>query len=404
MIFNVRRTIFPALLLSCSALGQERPLSTIDVGGVTVSRPLILRSDFVAKDVLRTFMIRSEFSTSEKMARFIGNHPGVGRDWFDLDYVKDCIRFLKGEISAAPTPRLKGGKHLPVAEGFDRFGGSRYPADAVILKKRVHFWEKEFASTSQNPDGYRKAMQRFVSQDVAKRPEFYKGKFSDEYIEKCVLKVNAGSYVKTNPITASGEMCEFHHNVATKEIAVISQRNHRLVDSLPSKGHGSGTKFAGGGDLTWAQVPLKRNVWASTALRWSGMAGVDLLLSSAAMFSSNARNKNDYIVNAGSVTAAYLSATVTESLIVNAFSLSAGTTPAWFGRIAVGAGGFASWIASGVYFAMRTAVMYGWKMYQLEQAIRVEKACRASETALRRSSISAAIQENSRILEEIVGR
>ena len=129
-----------------------------------------------------------------------------------------------------------------------------------------------------------------------------------------------------------------------------------------------------------------------------------MALSSAALIAAETRDKNDYIVNAGSVAAAYLSATITESVMVNAFSLSAGTTPAWCGCLSVGVGGAASWFALGVYFVVRSAVMYGWKKYQLQQAKRVEEACRTSEQAARRMILSGAIRDNSEKLIRLVRR
>jgi len=128
--------LFFVTLMARIAPGQSQPPSTMNVGGIVFSRPLILRSDFVAKDVLRMFMVRSKFSGPEQMARYIGFHPGIGCDWFSLDYVKDCRRFVKGDLHVAPTPKLKGGNTLAVADGFDRFGGSRFPNGTVIMTKK----------------------------------------------------------------------------------------------------------------------------------------------------------------------------------------------------------------------------------------------------------------------------
>ena len=387
-----------ALLVTFGAKGQNAQSSTVNAGGIEFTRPLVLRSDFVAKDVLRRFMIRSKFSDPERMARFIGTHPGVGMDWFSIDYVKECRRFVKGDSLEVPTPKLKGGKTIAVAEGFDRFGGSRFPNGTVLMTKRVHFWEREFEID------YRSAMQKYVSRQVASDPEYYRGIFSDEYIDRCISRVKDGKYVKTNPIAANGDMCEFNHCVGSKKFEVLTYKEHKMKDTLPSKGHGSGTKFAGGGDMTWQQTPKTGKIWASSASRWGGIAGIDIILSSAALIASETKDKNDYIVNAGSVAAAYLSATITESMMVKAFSLSAGTTPAWFGSVSIGMGGVASWLASGVYFVMRSAVMYGWKRYQLQQAIRVENACRVSEQAVRRKLLSDSLHDNSDKLMRIIMR
>jgi len=389
MSFRGLWSVVIALFAVQLATGQNSPQSTLNVGGVVFSRPLVLRSDFVASDVLRRFMVRSKFSSPERMARYIGTHPGVGMNWFGLDYVKDCMRYVKGELLVAPSPKLKGGRILEVAEGFDRFGGSRFPNGSVIMTKKVHFWEREFEIN------YRQAMQKWVSKEVAHNPEYYRGRYSNEYIEKCVSSVKNGGYVRTNPIDVNGVMCEFHHCVGTKKIEVLSYKDHRMRDTISSKGHGSGSKFAGGGDMTWQQKPNIGKVWSASAARWVSAAGIDLVLSSAALIAAETRDKNDYIVNAGSVAAAYLSATITESVMVNAFSLSAGTTPAWFGSFFVGIGGVASWLASGVYFVVRSAVMYGWSEYQREQARRVENACRLSEQRMRQLVFAEAIQDNS---------
>ena len=380
------------------ATGQNSPPATLNVGGIVLSRPLVLRSDFVAMDVLRLFMVRSRFSSPENMARYIGTHPGIGMNWFGFDYVKDCRRFVKGELLVAPSPKLKGGRILEVAEGFDHFGGSRFPNGSVIMTKKVHFWEHDFEID------YRRAMQKYVSEEVARNPEYYRGKFLDEYIDRCVSSVKNGEYVRTNPIAANGDMCEFNHCVGAKKFEVLSYKDHRMRDTIPSKGHGSGTRFAGGGDMTWQRTPDVHKVWSASAARWGSVAGIDLVLSSAALIAAETRNKNDYIVNAGSVAAAYLSATITESVLVNAFSLSAGTTPAWFGPFSVGVGGVASWLATGVYFTVRSAVMYGWREYQLEQARRVECACRLSERKMRQMIFAEAIRDNSDKLMCIIRR
>ena len=117
---------------------------------------------------------------------------------------------------------------------------------------------------------------------------------------------------------------------------------------------------------------------------------------------SGCKDNSQYIANAGSVAAAWLAASLSESLVVNAYPLSGGVTSRWAGQIAIGAGGPASWIATGVYLVTRMAIMYGWKEYQLAQAAKIERACKKAERTERLLLLDQHLSQNSIRLQNIV--
>lgn len=382
-------------ILSANVLFADNGEDFLSVGGVAMSRPLVLRSDFATKDVIRRFMCRAQWKTPESTARFVGRHTGLCHSFFHEDYIAACSKYVKGEVVAPPVPKLKNGTICEVGLGFDSFGGSKF--GDVVLTKRIHFWETEFV------DDYRGAMKRYVAKLVSTSPDKYTKVFSNETIEQYVNWAKNGyKSALNNPVLISGERCEFHHDVASKKMLVLTQSEHRGTQTLSSKGHGSGTNIAGGGNMTWAQKHSFSQYMEMSAVRWGSFAGIDLLSSTITLSVSGTHDKSQYIANAGSVASACLAATLSESLFCTAYPLAAGTTPAWLGFIPICSGGVATWVASGVYMLTRYAVMYGWNQHHIEQARRVEDACKKAEQKARIGLLCGLVDYNSTELNNIV--
>lgn len=378
----------------CSAATATEANCTLEVGGVAMARPLLLRSDFASKDIIQRLFVRSKLSSPEAAARFVGRHSSLCKEYFHPDYVAACREYVNGRVSAPPVPQLKSGAYCEVGRGFDLHGGPKF--ENVLLKKRIHFWETEFI------EDYRGSMNRHMARLVAKNPEKYRGVLSTDTIDQYVSWAKNGKGPLNNPVLANGEICEYHHDVGSKRILVLSKNEHRGLDTLPSKGHGSGTDFAGGGNMTWGQRQPFDKVLGTTAARWGGVAGFDLVATTLVLTMSGCKDKSQYIANAGSVLAAALAATMSESLMTLAFPLSAGVTQGWIGLVALGTGGPAAWIASGVYLATRQAIMYVWDKRQLEQAARVEDACRQAERNERLWALQHRFDQNTETLKSIV--
>lgn len=389
--FTVISVAFLAVIsLNASKAAETQPL---EVGGVALSRPLLLRSDFVAKDVLQMLFVRSHLSTPEAAARFVGNHPGLCSQYFHADYIAACKQYVQNELSSPPVPQLLNEKYYEVGLGFDAYGGSRFRN--VIMQKRIHFWETEFMG-----DNYRTAMNEYMAKMVARNPEQYRGILSEETIAQYERWAKTRKGPLNNPRLANGDPCVFHHDVS-KRILVVVEKEHTELNSLPGRGHISG-KLKKGGRTIWGDPQPFDKVLKTTALRWGGMAGTDLIVSSLGLAMGGAQDKSQYIANAGSVAAAYLAATLSESLIVAIFPFSVGNTPIWLGLLGFSSGGPAAWVASGVYMGVRAAVMYGWEKYQLAQARRIEDACREAERATRVWLLTQSLSKNTQLLESIV--
>lgn len=396
MIFKPTGAFAALLAFLCLSAGGAETGNAISVGGSTLARPLILRSDFTSERVIQRLFVRSTMQTPESAASFVGRHPALCKKFFHKSYIEECQKYLNGELSSPPMPILKNGKIRAVGPGFDWHGGSRF--QNVVVEKHIHFWENDFAKN------YQRAMDKWLAKEIAKDPEKYRGVFSDETIKLYAESAKTGKSVPDRKLLklANGDDFEFHHDVASKKILVLSQTEHRGQETLPSMGHGSGTKLAGGGNATWGKRTPFGEVVKVSSVRWGGMAGSDLIASSLALAMGGVKDKDRYIANAGSVGAAFLAATMSESLMVAAFPLSAGTTPIWLGILGVSSGGPAAWVATGVYFGARAAVMYGWNEYQLAQARRIEDACREAERATRVWLLTQSLAQNMQILESIV--
>ena len=394
MSFKRSATFIFLLLFSYATLADVPNGGEFLIGGVALSRPLVLRSDFATKDVIKRLFVRSRLSSPVSAARFVGLHPAVCQDYFHPEYISACREYVKGQMVTPPTPQLKNGEFCAVGLGFDSYGGPRFKD--IILSKKVHFWENEFL------EDYRGAMNRYAARLVAGNPEQYESVFSKDTIEQYVEWAKNGKGALNNPVLRNGEVVEWHHDVRSKRILGLSKSEHRINQTLPSKGHGSGTNIAGGGNLTWANKRPFGEIIGPTAARWGGIAGLDLVSSSLALSLSGCRDKNQYIANTGSIAAAWLAATLSESLMVYAFPLSAGATSQWVGRVAIGSGGPASWIATGIYFATRYLVLCGWDEYQLAQAAKVEQACKRAERDERILILTRNMAENTEKLLQIV--
>lgn len=398
MSFKVSSASF--LLFWAGILCANPSENILSVGGIAVARPLVLRSDFAAKDVVRRFMCRAQWRTPESTARFVGRHTGLCSGFFHEDYIAACGEFVKGGMLAPPVPQLKNGTFCEVGLGFDMHGGSKF--EKVILSKKLHLWETQYIGSRKE---CRMAMNKYLAELVASDPEKFKGSFSEETIQQYVNWVKSGNVSSSNlnnPTLANGEKCVFHHDVASKQILVITENEHVGTPTLPSKGHGSGTNFAGGGEIVYGQRQTLRHYLKASAMRWGGLAGIDLLSSTVTMSATGVTDKSQYIANAGSVAAAYLTATMSESLFCTAYPLAAGTTPAWIGLIPICSGGVATWVASGVYMLTRYAVMYGWNQHQIEQARRIEHACKKAEQKARIGLLYGLVNNNSTELNTIV--
>lgn len=405
---NSKRTRFVPLAL-CAILAfpiladgnwQSSPRTNLSVGGIALSRPIGLRSDFAEKRFVDLFHVRSHWRTPASTARYVGRHANACRKYFHNDYVKECVEYVRhGEIDVPPTPKLKNGAELDVALGFDRYGGSRFDPSKIVYKRRVHLGEVKFVGK-----GYKRAMQEDLASRVAKNPKQFENVFSKETIEQYVKWDKMKSGPLNNPILKSGQRCEFHHDVGRKEFQVLPVNEHRIDKKLPSKGHGSGSNFAGGGEQVWGEKPKSPNVIKATSLRWGGVAGSDILVSSALLWMSGNRNGAEYLANVGSAGAACFAAVGSESLLVGLMPLSAGTTPTYIGGVAICSGGVASWIATGVYFIVRQAVMYGWRQYQIQQAKRIELACKKAERDERIVWLRKGLERNTESLKALIGK
>lgn len=380
-------------ILSANILFADNGEDFLSVGGVSMSRPLVLRSDFATKDVIRRFMCRAQWKTPESTARFVGRHANLCKEFFHEDFISACRNYVNGELSVPPIPQLKNGSVLEVGLGFDSYGGSKFKN--IVLTKKIHFWETEFI------DDYNGAMKRYIAKQISTNPDKYAKVFSNETIEQYVNWAKNGTGALNNPVLANGERTEIHHG-ATKKLELVTVKEHRGTQTLPSKGHGSGTSFAGGGESLWGSRLSFEQYLKTSAIRWGGIAGFDLLASSASLAISGTADKSQYVANAGSVSAAYLTATISESLFCSAFPAAVGTPPTWSGFIQILSGGVASWVASGVYFITRQAIMYGWNQHQLAQAKRIEESCKIAEKRTRLCILGESVQYNSETLNNIV--
>ena len=273
-----------------------------------------------------------------------------------------------------------------------------FPRRAIIESITPQWWENQYVG-----DGYRAACNHEMALRVAKNPAAFQGRISNETIDQyCRYVRNGCKGSLNNPVLASGERGQWHHDVGKKRFLLLSETDHKGVNTLPSKGHGSGTNLAGGGNKTWGRKPARSAVLTTTSKRWLSFVGLDILLSTSSMYLSGERRKEAYLVNAGAAVAAGAGAVIAESLIVSAFPLSQGVTQSYLSGLALGAGGPASWVGTLVYLLTRQAIMIGWRSHEMAQARRVERACVLSERNARLAILLCRLKDNTIRLQQII--
>lgn len=383
-------------ILSANILFADNGEDFLSVGGVSMSRPLVLRSDFATKDVIRRFMCRAQWKTPESTASFVGRHANLCKDFFHDDFISACCNYVNGELSVPPIPQLKNGSFCEVGLGFDSYGSPRYRN--ILLTKKIHFWETEYLGSRKK---CREAMNKYMARLVAAEPEKYQGIFSEETIQQYVNWAKTGSHgVPNNPYLVNGAKTVIHHD-GKNRLFLIAEEEHFNSQTLPGQ-HATGSNLKGGGEIVYGKIRPFDDYLKVSAARWGGIAGFDLLTSTAALVISGTNDKSKYVANTGSIAAAYLTATISESMFCSAFPASVGTLPAWAGFIPMLSGGVASWVASGVYFITRQAIMYGWNQHQLAQAKRIEESCKIAEKRTRLCILGESVQYNSETLNNIV--
>ncbi len=89
-------------------------------------------------------------------------------------------------------------------------------------------------------------------------------------------------------------------------------------------------------------------------------------------------------------------------MLVTAYPLTQGSTPLFIGSCIINIGGPASWIASGVFFLSKYAIMAGWNAYQVRVAMEVEERCKQGEKQVRFTLLKKQIKQNSDTLFKII--
>ena len=258
--------------------------------------------------------------------------------------------------------------------GYTAFG---YPDfGQAIITRDLCFWETKLAQTKS----YARYLNKVYRKYYMENPEI----FSKETVEAAKL----GQSFK-NPILKDGTKLEWHHD--KNGYVLIPESEHGRLR------HTGGAKTWGYKYAEEAQRIPNREI-ILTAQRWGQFVALELAFSIIGLAASGEKSPKTYAVNtAASATAGFLAWGV-ESLIITAYPLTQGSTPLFISGCMVNIGGPACWIASGVFFLSKYAIMSGWNAYQIHMALEVENACRMGEKQARFMLLKKNIAQNSDML------
>lgn len=262
--------------------------------------------------------------------------------------------------------------------GYTAFG---YPDfGQAVITRDLCFWETKLAQTRY----FARYLNKVYRNYYMEHPEI----FSKETVEAARL----GESWK-NPVLKDGTKLEWHHGKNGYELR--PQPEHHSLE------HVGGAKTWGYKYAEAAQRLPNREI-ILTAQRWGKFAALELAFSTIGLAATGETSPEAYIVNTtASATAGFLAWGV-ESLIITAYPLTQGSTPLFIGGCMVNIGGPASWIASGVFFLSKYAIMSGWKAYQVHVAMEVEQRCRDGEKQVRFMLLKKNIKQNSNVLLSFV--
>ena len=231
----------------------------------------------------------------------------------------------------------------------------------------------------------------YLREYVLQHPEKFSAETVADYAKGGTFK---------NPKTIGDIPLEWHHDGKHRFLLVEKGEHH----SLPHVGGNKvwGPKYADSISIE----PNIEIVW--TARRWMKFSAMELVWSNIALMSSHEKDHRTYAVNAlASASSGFLAWSV-ESLTIKSFPLTIGATPYFIklpmnmGILPMNVGGPASWIATGLFIVTKSAIMAGWKKYQLMEALEIEKSCRYAEHFTLVSSLKKAGNNNSKLLLQII--
>ena len=261
--------------------------------------------------------------------------------------------------------------------GYTAFG---YPdfGDAVITRN-LHLWETKLAQTEY----YSRFLNKMFRQYYIDHPEI----FSKETIEAAKLGQSWN-----NPKLTDGTELVWHHGKKGYEL--------RPKFEHQSKPHTGGAK-------TWGykyaeaskRIPYREIIL--TAQRWGKFVALDLALSTFGLALSGAQKPEPYLINLVASTTAGCVAWGVESLIITAYPLTQGSTPLFLGECMINIGGPAVWIASGMFFLSKYAIIAGWNKYQVHLATIIEQQCKRAEKKARFLILKDDIRKNNEKLKSL---
>lgn len=254
--------------------------------------------------------------------------------------------------------------------GYTAFG---YPDFCkAIITRDLCFWETKLAQTKS----YARYLNKIYRQYYIDHPEI----FSKETINAYKLGESWN-----NPKLIDGTELRWHHGKNGYELVPVSKHSMQHTGGAQTWGY----KYA----KEAQKIPHREIIL--TAQRWGKFAALELAFSTIGLAASGESSPNTYIVNTtASATAGFLAWGV-ESLIITAYPLTQGSTPLFIGSCMINIGGPACWIASGVFFLSKYAIMTGWKAYQVQVALDVEQRCKIGEKQARFILLKKTITHNS---------
>lgn len=285
-------------------------------------------------------------------------------------------------ISSGTFNKLRGTNTTPGYSQLPGYSLQGYPQfQHIYATYNLGFGETHLARSPR----YARILNKKFKSYILQHPE----KFSAETIADY-----SQGFTNRNPKTIEGISLEWHHDGKHRFLLVEQGEHH----SLPHVGGNKiwGSKYA----KNISRVPNLETVW--TARRWAKFSALELAWSSVALMTSHDKDYRTYTVNAlASISSGFLAWGI-ESLTIKSFPLTIGTTPYFINMLPVNIGGPASWIATGIFMLTKTAIMTGWKEYQLMEALEIEKSCQYAEHFALVSKLKTAGKNNSEVLLQII--
>ena len=217
---------------------------------------------------------------------------------------------------------------------------------------------------------------------------------SDQFSPETIRLYKAG-YTSKNPVAVDGTELQWHHGRGGYELVPVSE--HGEIH------HTGGAKTYG---YKYAEASAKipnREIFL-TAQRWGKFVALDFAFSSIGIGIAGEPDWRTYAINAAASTTAGFVAWGIESLLITAFPLLQGSTPAFIGGLAINLGGPASWIASGSFLLIKYSIMTGWEHYQIQTALAIEDQCRQAEKMAYFNHLKKQCQKNTEKLQSLLVR